>query len=90
MQLNKQGTLSCKNVLSLNERHQSGHNRGQWLLSKLLECSAPKNPDDSPEARVCSPYKPPTLLISITYVTSLNDVMIICLPLLVGKPCAYT
>ena len=57
----------------------------QWLLSKLPECSAPKNPHDSPEACVQSPYIPPTLCISITFVMSLNVVMIICFPLLVGK-----
>ena len=28
MQMNKQGTLSCRNVLSLHERHQSSHDRG--------------------------------------------------------------
>ena len=32
---------------------------GQWLLSQLPECSAPKTLDDSPEAHVCSPYIPP-------------------------------
>ena len=60
---------------------------GQWLLSKLPECSAPKTPDNSPEAHACSPYIPPTLCISITFVTSLNDITIICFPLPVGKPC---
>ena len=63
---------------------------GQWLLSKLPECSAPKTPDDSPGAHVHSPYIPPTLHISITFVMSLNDITIICFPLLAGKPCTCT
>ena len=32
---------------------------GQWLLSKLPECVAPKNPDDSLKAHAPSPYVPP-------------------------------
>ena len=63
---------------------------GQWLLSKLPECSAPKTPDDSLKACVHSPYIPPTLCISITFVTSLNDVMIVYFPLPVGNPRACT
>ena len=58
---------------------------GQWLLSKLPECSAPKNPDSSFKAHVHCPYIPPTLCISTIYVTSLNYVTIICFPLLTGK-----
>ena len=65
--------------------HEVAMTEGQWLLSKLPECSAPKNPHDSPEAHACSPYIPPTLYVSITFVMSLNDVMIICFPLSVGK-----
>ena len=90
MQMNKQGTLSCKNVLSLHERHQSGCNRGSVAFQQVTRMFSSKNPDDSLEAYVCSPYIPPTLCISITFVTSLNDVMIVCFPLLVGKPCACT
>ena len=58
---------------------------GQWLLSKSPECSAPKNPDNCLKAHACSPYIPPTLCISITFVMSLNDVMIVCFPLSLGK-----
>ena len=53
---------------------------GQWLLSKLPECSAPKTPDDSLKAHAHSSHIPPTLLVSITFVMSLNDVTIICFP----------
>ena len=44
MQMNKQGTLSCRNVLSArHESHQSScTTEGWWLLSKLPECSAPE------------------------------------------------
>ena len=62
---------------------------GQWLLSKLPECSSPKTPDNSLEAHACSPYIPLTLHISLMFVTSLNNVRIVFFPLLVGKPCAY-
>ena len=58
---------------------------GLWLLSKLPECSAPKNSDDSLEAHVHSPHIPPTLCISIMFIMSLNDVTIICFFLLAGK-----
>ena len=61
---------------------------GQWLLSKWLECTAAKNPDDNLKLMCTFPYILPTLYISITVVTSLNDVTIVCYPLLVGKPCA--
>ena len=44
-----------------------------------------KNLDDSLEAHVHSPYIPPTLCISIMFVTSLNDVTIICFPFVAGK-----
>ena len=44
---------------------------GHWLLSKLPECSAPKTPDDSPEAHAHSPDIPPTLHICIMFVMSL-------------------
>ena len=58
---------------------------GWWLPNKLPECSAPKNWDNSLKTHLCCPYIPPTLCISITFVTSLNDVMIVCFPLPVGK-----
>ena len=44
-----------------------------------------KDPDDSLEAHVHSPYIPPPLCISIMLVTSQNDVTIICFPFLVEK-----
>ena len=44
-----------------------------------------KNPDNSPEAHAHFSYIPPTLHISITFVTSLNDITIICLSLSAGK-----
>ena len=37
---------------------------GQWLLSQLPECVAPKNPDDSCELMCTSPYILPTLYVS--------------------------
>ena len=55
---------------------------GQWLLSKLPEYVTHKNPGNSPKAHA------PTLCISIMFVMSLNDITIICFPLLVGNPCA--
>ena len=58
---------------------------GQWLLSKLPECVAPKNPDDSLKLMCTSPYILPTLYTSIMAMMSLNDVTIFCLPLQVGK-----
>ena len=62
---------------------------GWWLLGKWLECTAAKNPDNSLELMCTSLYILPTLYISITAVTSLNDVMIICFPLAVGKNLAH-
>ena len=57
----------------------------QWLLSKWLKSTTAKNPDNSLEL-MCTPhYILPNLYISIMAVTSLNDVMIICFPLPVGK-----
>ena len=44
-----------------------------------------KYPDDSLEAHTHFPYIPPTICISILFMTSLNDIMIICFPLLAGK-----
>ena len=58
---------------------------GWWLLSKWLKCTAAKNPDNSLELMCTSPYILPTLYVSIMAVTSLNDVTIICFPLLAGK-----
>ena len=37
---------------------------GWWLLSKLPECVAPKNQDDSLELMCTSPYILPNLYIS--------------------------
>ena len=88
MQLKKQGTLSCKNILSLHKRHQSSLNRGSVASQQVTRMFSSTYPDDSPEAHAHSPYIPPTLCISIMFMTSLNDIMIICFPLLVGKPCA--
>ena len=57
----------------------------QWLLSKSPECSAPKT-KMIPSRLMCTLFLYlPTLCINITLVTSLNDVTIICFPLLVGK-----
>ena len=83
--MNKQGTPSCKNVLSLHERHQSSCDRGLVASQQVSRMFSSKNPDDSLEALVCCPYIPPTLCVSITFEMSLNDVMIICFHLLVGK-----
>ena len=58
---------------------------GWWFLSKWLKCTAAKNPDDSLELMCPSPYVLPTLYVSIKAMTSLNDVMIACFPLPVGK-----
>ena len=85
MQMNKQGTLSCKNVLSLHKRHWSSHNRELVASQQVTRMFSSKNPDDSLKAHVHSPYIPPTLCISITFMTSLNDIMIVCFPLLGGK-----
>ena len=90
MQLNKQVTLSCNNVLSLQERHQSSHNRGSVASQQVTQMFSSKNPEYSQEAHACSPYLPPTLCLSITFVMSLNDIRIICFPLLAGKPCTCT
>ena len=59
MQMNKQGTLSCKNVLSLQERYQSSHNRGSVASQQVTWMFSSKNPDDSLKAFACSPYIPP-------------------------------
>ena len=85
MQMNKQGTLSCRNVLSLHQRHWSSQNRGQWLLSKLPECSAPKTQTIASRLVYALLIYLPTLCISITFVISLNDVMITCFPPSAGK-----
>ena len=37
---------------------------GQWLLSKLPECSAAKNPNNSLKLMCASPYILPTLYIN--------------------------
>ena len=83
--MNKQRTLSCRNVLLLHKRHQSSHNRGSVACQQIIRMFSSKNPDDSLKACVHSSYIPPFLCISITFVTSLNDVTIVCFPLLVGK-----
>ena len=83
--MNKQGTLSCKNVLSLHERHQSSHNRGLVASQQVTRMFSSKNPDDSLKAHAHSLYIPPPLYISITFVTSLNDITIICFPFPGGK-----
>ena len=85
--MNKQGTLPCKNVLSLHKRHQSSHDRGSVASQQVTRMFSSKNPDDSLRAHVCSPYIPPALCISITSMMSLNDIMTICFPLPVGKHC---
>ena len=73
------------NVLSLHEKHQSSCNRRSVASQQVTRMFSSKNPNDCPKAHVCSPYIPPTLCISITFVMSLNDVMIVCSPLLAGK-----
>ena len=85
MQMNKQGTLSCKNVLSLHERHWSGHNRGLVASQQDTRMFSSKNPDKSLKTHVHCPYMPPTLCISIVFMTSLSDIMIVCFPLPEGK-----
>ena len=79
-QMNKQGTLSCQNVLSFHERHQSSCNRGSVASQQVTRMFSSKNPDDSLEGHVHSLYIPPPLCISIMFVTSLNDIMIVCFP----------
>ena len=85
VQRNKHGTLSCKNVLSLHKRHWSSCNRGLVASQQVTRMFSSKNPDNHLKGHVCSPYIPPTLCISITFMTSLNDITIICFPLPVGK-----
>ena len=85
MQMNKQGTLSCRNVLLLQDSHQSSHNRGLGGFLASYRMFSSKNPDNSHKAHAFSPYIPPTLCVSITFMMSLNDVTIICFPPLMGK-----
>ena len=86
MQLNKQGALSCKEC-NLNSMRGTkvATTEGQRLLSKLPECSAPKTPDDSLKAHVHSPYIPLPMCKH-----NVQDIMTVCFPFLVGKPCACT
>ena len=58
---------------------------GWWLLSKLPECSAPKTQMTALRLVHALLIYSPTLCISIMFVTSLNDITIICFPLLAGK-----
>ena len=58
---------------------------GQWLLTKLPECSAPKTQMMASRLMHTLLIYPTTLCISIMFMTSLNYVMIICFPLPVGK-----
>ena len=59
--------------------------KGWWLLSKFPEYSAPKTQTTALRLMCTLLIYPPILCISIMCVTSLNDVTIICFPLLVGK-----
>ena len=58
---------------------------GQWLLSKLPECSAPKTQMIASRLMHALFIYPPALCINIMFVTSLIDVTIICFPLPAGK-----
>ena len=90
MQLNKQGTLSCKNVLSLHKRHWSSCNRGSVASQQVTRMFSSKTPRcNSLEACACTLLiYLPTLCISITFVTSLNDDHDCLLPSsMAWKPC---
>ena len=58
---------------------------GQRLFSKLPECSAPKTQMIASRLMHTLLIYPLTLCVSITFVTSLNDVTIVCFPFLAGK-----
>ena len=62
---------------------------GQWLLNKLPECSAPNTQTIALRLMHTLLIYPPTLCISITFVTSLNDVIIICFPSFSRKNTAH-
>ena len=59
--------------------------KGWWILSKLPEYSAPKTQTTAPRFMHTLLIYPPTLCISITFMTSLNDIMIVHFPLSMGK-----
>ena len=90
MQLNKQEHFPVRMYSHSMRGTKVAATEAWWLLSRLPECSAPKTPDDSLKACACSPYIPPTLCISITFVMSLNDIAIVCFPLPAGKCCICT
>ena len=85
MQMNKQGTLSCRNILLLHKSTKVAVIEGRWLLNKLPECLSPKTQMTASRLVHTLLIYPHTLYISIMFMTSLNDVTIICFPLLVGK-----
>ena len=59
---------------------------GRWLLKRSVGCTAAKKSQMISLKLVCAPpYIPPTFYVSITTETSLNDVTIICFPLLMGN-----
>ena len=58
---------------------------GWWLLGKLPECSAPKTQTIVSRLMHVLPIYLPTLCISIMFMMSLNDVMIVCFPPLAGQ-----
>ena len=62
---------------------------GQWFLITLPECSAPKTQTIALRLVHGLLIYPPTLCISITFMTSLNDIMIVCFPSLGGKNTAH-
>ena len=70
MQMNKQGTLSCRNVLFFLGHYQNIQLKTQMIALRLMHALLI--------------YHPP-LCISIMLVTSLNDITIICFPFLAGK-----
>ena len=91
MPLNKQGTLSCKNVVSLHERHRSSHNRGSVASQQVTKMFSYQKPQMIASRLMCTLLiYPTTLCVSIIFLMSLNDVTIVCFLLLVGKPCTCT
>ena len=85
MQMNKQGTLSIRMYSPSTRGTEVATTEGWWLLCKVPECSVPKTKMTAPRLMHALLIYRPTLCISIMFMTSLNDITIVCFPLLAGK-----